>query len=111
MILREQLAEERQAQLAHEAEKAVLEARIDRLTHIVLNSTKAVLAGPPNGDTPCWQSKGKELCDVRPTASSSDILPSPQLTAPSKRDRDIPTIVRDFTQIHGRFDLYSDSMV
>ena len=47
MSLREQLAEERQVLLSREAEKAVLETRIVRLTHIVLNSTRAMLASQP----------------------------------------------------------------
>lgn len=48
MSLREQLAEERQLLLGHESEKAVLESRIDRLTHIVLNSTRVILATSPS---------------------------------------------------------------
>lgn len=46
--LREKLEEERQVVLSREAEKAALEARIDRLTRIVLNSTRALL-GTPGG--------------------------------------------------------------
>jgi hypothetical protein len=52
MSLREQLAEERQVLLNREAEKAVLEARIVRLTQIVLNSTRAMLASQPAA--PSW---------------------------------------------------------
>lgn len=47
MSLREQLAEERQVLLSREAEKAILETRIARLTQIVLNSTRAMLATQP----------------------------------------------------------------
>lgn len=48
MSLREQLAEERQVLLSREAEKAILETRIVRLTQIVLNSTRAILASQPS---------------------------------------------------------------
>jgi len=51
-LLRERLEEERLTVLNRESEKAELEARIGRLTRIVLNSTRALLHTPASGRNP-----------------------------------------------------------
>lgn len=78
MSLREQLAEERQLLLGHESEKAVLESRIDRLTHIVLNSTRVMLAKSPS--PPHTQNSGDGQERVIGTNSAAT-MPLPPDTA------------------------------
>lgn len=79
MSLREQLAEERQLLLGHESEKAVLESRIDRLTHIVLNSTRVILATSPS--PPLTQSSvdGQDRVGAASSAATMPLTPD---TAP-----------------------------
>ena len=79
MSLREQLAEERQVLLSREAEKAVLETRIVRLTHIVLNSTRAMLASQPAAShAPHSPPQDTSTSDIltRATASTTHAAPS-----------------------------------
>lgn len=79
MSLREQLAEERQVLLSREAEKAILETRIVRLTHIVLNSTRAMLASQPSAPhAPHSPPRDTSASDIltRATASTAQATPS-----------------------------------
>ena len=79
MSLREQLAEERQVLMSREAEKAILETRIARLTQIVLNSTRAMLATQPAAPlgphSPPHESSASDVL-TRATASSVHTPPS-----------------------------------
>jgi hypothetical protein len=72
--LREQLEEERAALLSREAEKAALEARIERLTRIVLNSTRALICSPARDASDAAAAAPAAGSELRASAGGLDSL-------------------------------------